>query len=368
MPSTDYPTAYAGLSRGSARLLLAAFAVLLAGCVAVAGTVGKRLRPDAGDGVLVAAEPATGKDLELYRKVVEGVRRGRSYYDVAARELKANGYPTSSLFNWRPPTYAWLMGAMPSPEWGRWALAGLAAMAVVLGFRAMVAEGGPAEALVGGPLLAATFLWVFEGDAFLTGELWAGVLIALSLGLYAYDRPALAVGAGLFALFFRELAVPFVGLMVLRALATRRWRELAMWAGGLMLYAAFMAYHAGQVSQRVEQAGSGGGAEWLALGGLRFALSTARMGWLTYILPGWLAAVYVPACLVGLGGLRSDWGRRAQLTVAGYLAAFTVVGQWFNEYWGLMYAPLLVFGLVRAPRALKDLARAARGRVPAGGT
>jgi hypothetical protein len=367
MPPTDHPTAYAGLSRGSARLLLAAFVVLLAGCAVVAGTVGKRLRPDAETGELVAAKPATGKDLELYRKVVEGVHRGRSYYDVAARELKDNGYPTGSLFNWRPPTYAWLMGSMPSPEWGRWVLAGLAAMAVVLGFRAMVAEGGPAEALIGGPLLAAMFLWVFEGDAYLTGELWAGVLITLSLGLYAYGRPVLGAGTGLFALFFRELVAPYAVLMLLRSITTRNRRELAMWVGGLVVYGGFMAFHAGQVMQRAGPSGSTGGTEWLAFGGLRFALTTARMGWLTYILPGWLAAAYVPVCLVGLGGLRSDWGRRAQLTVAAYLAAFTVVGQWFNEYWGLLYAPLLVFGLVRAPRALKDLARAARGNVAAGG-
>ena len=41
-------------------------------------------------------------------------------------------------------------------------------------------------------------------------------------------------------------------------------------------------------------------------------------------------------------------------------AAFAVVGLPYNLYWGLMTAPMLCFGPVRAPRTLLDLWRAAR--------
>src|SRR5262249_33517813 len=158
--------------RWPARLVLLAFVLALAGCLAFAGTVGQRLKPDEQTGEGVAVE-AKGRDLDYYRTVVEEGRKGRNYYDVAARLLPAYGFPTGSLFNWRPPTYAWLMRAMPTLFVGRALLVFLAALAVVLGFKAALAAGGPAEALALGPLLAAMFLWVFEPDVYLTGEMWA---------------------------------------------------------------------------------------------------------------------------------------------------------------------------------------------------
>jgi hypothetical protein len=50
------------------------------------------------------------------------------------------------------------------------------------------------------------------------------------------------------------------------------------------------------------------------------------------------------------------------LTCFGYVAAFCIVGKMVNFYWGAMYVPLLAFGVVRAPGALRDLFMAARGR------
>ena len=43
-----------------------------------------------------------------------------------------------------------------------------------------------------------------------------------------------------------------------------------------------------------------------------------------------------------------------------YVVAFSIVGQEFNRYWGLMIAPLFCFGIVRSPAALGDLWRAAK--------
>jgi hypothetical protein len=44
--------------------------------------------------------------------------------------------------------------------------------------------------------------------------------------------------------------------------------------------------------------------------------------------------------------------------------AFSIIGQDFNRYWGLMLAPLFCFGIVRFPVALADLWRSAKIQVP----
>jgi hypothetical protein len=51
-------------------------------------------------------------------------------------------------------------------------------------------------------------------------------------------------------------------------------------------------------------------------------------------------------------------GTRCLLMVLAYFMAFSVVGQWFNSCWGLLYAPLLTLGLAWVPPALGDLWRA----------
>jgi len=62
----------------------------------------------------------------------------------------------------------------------------------------------------------------------------------------------------------------------------------------------------------------------------------------------------------GLAGWRGETGRRCLGTTVAYLAAFAVVGQPFNEYWGLLYAPLLPLGIAQAPAALRDLIQSLR--------
>ena len=37
------------------------------------------------------------------------------------------------------------------------------------------------------------------------------------------------------------------------------------------------------------------------------------------------------------------------------MSAFSVLGGLYNAYWGLLFAPLLPFGVARAPACLRDL-------------
>src|SRR5258708_5422423 len=49
-------------------------------------------------------------DIELYRAEVDRIHAGESYYDTIAAELRARGYPTRSVFNWRMPLPVWFIG------------------------------------------------------------------------------------------------------------------------------------------------------------------------------------------------------------------------------------------------------------------
>jgi len=89
---------------------------------------------------------------------------------------------------------------------------------------------------------------------------------------------------------------------------------------------------------------------------------TCRMNAYLFNAPLWLSALYLPLALLGLAGWRGWTGARLALTAAAYVAAFAVVGQPFNDYWGLLDAPLFAFGFAAAPAALRDLYVAIRKR------
>ena len=99
---------------------------------------------------------------------------------------------------------------------------------------------------------------------------------------------------------------------------------------------------------------------WFRFGGLTFVVAIAQMNACLILLPVWITAIYFVVAIIGFAGWRSDWGRRITLAASVYIAAFSIVGNDFNRYWGLMIAPLFCFGAVHAPRAIADLWRAAK--------
>jgi hypothetical protein len=166
------------------------------------------------------------------------------------------------------------------------------------------------------------------------------------------------------AVFFRELALPYCAIAVMFALWKRRWKEAGLWALGLSVYGLFLAYHAAEVWRHVTSTDRTA-ESWIQFGGAAFVISTVQMNSYLFNLPRWVAALYLVASVVGLSAWRSEVGLRMLATVAPYVAAFTIVGLPFNTYWGLMYAPLLPFGLAWAPAALRDLVRSIRAGVSA---
>jgi hypothetical protein len=296
---------------------------------------------------VLAAAPQGGRDLQAYRQIVERVHNGEDYYDAAAEELREGGYCSGSVFNWRLPTYAWLLAVWPRPEWGQGLLSIVAVLALGLAYTVERKVSSVGRAILLSLLMAGAFLWCIDGDAFFSQELWAGVLIAVSIGAFAVNGKVLGVAAGLAALFMRELAAPYVLIAVILAIRERSWREIVAWGVGCAAFIVFFLWHAGQVQHHLTGQEIQETEGWLQFGGPAFVLRTCQMNVWLFKLPAWVALAYLAAAVVGLACSHGAVQTRAGLTVAVYLVAFLMVGKWVNNYWGLLYVAILPFGIVR---------------------
>src|SRR5205085_1792282 len=132
----------------------------------------------------------------------------------------------------------------------------------------------------------------------------------------------------------RELALPYCLVAVVLAWREQRRREAFAWLAGFALWGVLLGYHAMQVNQHISAADRLP-SSWIQFGGLPFILKTCRMNVFLIRLPAWVSALYLPMALLGLIGWSSATAVRALFTALLYLLAFAVVGQPFNDYWGL---------------------------------
>src|SRR4051812_19009760 len=170
-------TSLAALSPLRARVVLVCCALLIGWGVIAGAPIPRR------SAVAIAGDD----DIAMYGRVVARVRGGESYYAATHDELARGGYPLRPIFNWRPPLYAWIFGTLPLPA-GLALLVALALLATLAAYAVARPWGiAPAAALA---LLHAA-LFSVAGSIYLSTELWAGVLIALSLAAYARQRRSL---------------------------------------------------------------------------------------------------------------------------------------------------------------------------------
>lgn len=312
--------------------------------------------------------PGSRTDLDLYATIVERVSQGDSYYDVAQRELRANGYPTRSIFHWRPPLYAWWLGSRFGHAFARLILIGLVLLTTWVCARQWMEHCGLIGAAVGVPALVGSLAWSFGGLTFVYSELWAGPLILLSACAFRARHRAVGIACGLIALFFRELSLPYVLVCLGVASWERRRLEVAAWTAGLFGFALYLGFHALQIEARLTPMDVASDVGWIRFGGTRFLLTITRANVFLMDLPSWVSALYLPLAVLGLCRPLDADDLRVSLTTIAYVAAFAVVGNPFNGYWGYINAPLLAWGLANAPRTLANLLREASpfdGPVPA---
>lgn len=335
------------VSRNKAMLALAIFGFATLLCVGIALT--NDPTPP------FVPPPGATTDLDVFRRIVDRVHAGESFHSATQQELRTHDYPTRSVFNWRTPVYAWWLGSDVGWRFGAGLLALLVILSAVMFSRDLIDASGLLPASIGIVFYIGATAWCFGAETHLFTEIWAGILIAISVCAYHRDQPMIAITAGLVSLFYRELALPYCVVCMVIALRTGRKTEFTGWVAGIAAFLVFMAWHHHEVQARLTPADLALTGGWIRFGGLRFVLSTAQTNIFLMPLPLWCTGVYLPLCLLGLFGSRSDSARRVSWTVAAYLAGFAVIGNPFNFYWGFLDAPLLATGIASAPAVLKTL-------------
>ena len=299
-------------------------------------------------------------DFALYELIYERVAAGEDYYAVAIEEQRANRYPVKPFITVRLPTLVHVQELLSLPVLG-YVLVGMLVLAIALFLPMTQDRSLLGERVVGALALLFGASSIFARQAPLSHELVAGCLLTLALFAYRPHRywPSLILAA--MALAFRELALPFVLLWLVLALAGKRWRE-ASWVGAVIaLFALGLLLHAENVAALVtpDDRTSPG---WDAMAGPALPmLGLSRMTGLIF-LPKWLAG---PLAILPLLGWLAIGGKRATFAAVwfgGFFLAMSLFARVENYYWVLIVIPAYAAGLAFAPRAVLDLFAAAMGK------
>ncbi|MET0588277.1 MAG: hypothetical protein ABWZ75_07105 [Novosphingobium sp.] len=302
----------------------------------------------------------TEADLALYDIAITRMSRGENYYNFIVAEQRAIGYPVTPALTFRLPTLA-AFSAFVTPRLLPLFSFGLLLGTVAAWWRRLAEEPRmqhlrvttAALLFAGGSLAINPYYLVLH-------EVWAGLLVALSLGLHRMsgepggNRWVGSLVAAALALSIREHALPFVLLMGAAAYYRRQWREAGAWTLLILVFLALFSAHIlvlGDQALPNERVGPG----WMELRGLSGWLSNITMPSMLRLLPHWIAGPTVVLMLVGWAGWRSNLGALVTLLQLGYALAFAIAGRWDNFYWGLIVSPVLFIGLALAPQALRSL-------------
>ncbi len=351
----------------------------LAGLLALllaAGLTARDTMPDAAPVFVDPGAPATlpaagvesaiaagqhDTDLQLYDRIAERVRAGENYYEVAVDEQRARDFPVRPGLAVRLPTLAYLYALVG--QWGLMALAALLAIATLVSwhYRLRDVPGGPGRLRYLLLLLVIGAASGFKPHYLALHEVWAGMLIALSLGLYRPRHWGWALLVAALALAIRELALPFALLMGTLAWMRGNRGETAAWVGLVLVFGAALALHllmVAQVTTPADAASPG----WFALRGLGGWTANIVLSSPLYLLPNWLAAPLALLPLLGWAGWKSWFGVTGFLLCLGYGVAFMIAGRDNNFYWALIVMPVWFVGFAFVPRAFASLWNSARGR------
>jgi hypothetical protein len=295
-------------------------------------------------------------DLKCYQTIVEKIHAGEGYYSAAGSTLRAMGYTTASVFNWRLPTLAWIMGHLPSPRTGQ-IFAFILAMTTLLIWMTVFHQNQYAlwQVFLGGLILSGPVIYSLLPGPFLDHEFWAGTLIALSLAAHAREWRCISVASGLAALFLRELSLPFVFIMMFLAYREGKRREALIWFIGILCFGCALLLHWSIVSKLITENDKVLEGGWIVFGGWSFVLNTAQMHPFLLLCPPWVPAIILPLALLGFAEWREALGIKVACTVGIYVLAFSIAGRSFNIYWGLMYAFIMPLGLLHLQQALMKL-------------
>ncbi len=350
------PSRYAGLPRSHARLVFGLLALLLlASLSALWSSPLSTAQPEA------ATRSEEQRDVLLYESIVASVRHGGEYYSVTAEKLRQGNYPLRPFITFRLPTLAMVQAHIP-------AIAIPICLYLLAATTALAWSVRLVEALRGWPARLAALLFLAGGMAVFVQsalwpfhEIWAGLLVALSLALRRATRWIDAVAIGLVAALVRETAAIYLLLMAVLAWRDGARREAFGWALALALLAIVLGFHAaavGKVVTSLDTVSPG----WSGLLGTGFFVKAIAASTALMVLPGWGQAILVGLALFGWTGWRDPLATRTILLFAAFAILLSVFARTDTFYWALMIAPAFLVGLVFVPDTLRDLLAAALDR------
>lgn len=352
---TAEPTRLAALSRPRARAALALLVLLLAACLLALRSPSPP--PVSGDPANRADDQA---DVVLYQTIVDQLRGGGDYYDVTAQALRSGNYPLRPFVTFRLPTLAAVQARLPEPAIVALLYFLAAAVALAWWTRLAPAFGHAPPRLIALLLLGGGVLVFVQAELLWFHEIWAGLLIALSLALRRPGRWVEAVAFGLAAALVRETAALYVGVMAVAAWLEGERREALGWAVATAVLAVVVAAHAQAVAQVVrplDPASPG----WAGMLGFGFFVRTMTLSTALSLSPLWLAAPLVGLALFGWAAWAEPLATRALALFTAYAVLLGAAGRVDTFYWGLLVAGPLLIGLAFVPDGLRDLLRAAKG-------
>lgn len=351
------PTRFARLSTLHARIAAGLLALLLIGCIAGLSAP----TPPAATGTGTERSEDNQRDIILYESIVDAVRHGGNYYATAADALRLGNYPLRPFITMRLPGLATVQAWLPH-------LAVLTLLyALVLSVTAAwfmrlrdAFPDWPAR-VIAMALLAGGMMAFVQADLWAFHEVWAGLLIALSLALRRPGRWVSAVAAGLLAVLIRETAVLYLGIMAAAAWIEGERREAYAWAGAVGVLALALVAHAFAVARVVgplDPASPG----WSGMLGPGFFVHSITAATALALAPGWIAALLAGLSLFGWAAWRDPLALRALAIFVSYATVLAIFARADTFYWVLLIAPTFLVGLAFLPDGLRELATRALDR------
>lgn len=345
------PRRFAGIARGRAIVVSAMLATLL---LASLSAVVTRDPPSASHDPM--ASTADRADVPFYRGIVANVRAGGDYYSVAAEAQRQGGYPVRPFGTMRLPTLAMAQAALPD------IVSLLLLYAIALG-TAVAWHVRLAGVFVGRVPQAVALLLLGGGtmlprsDIAALHEIWAGLLIALSLGVWRQDRWVEAAAIATCAMLIRETAALYAIVMLVCAVATGRSREAIGWTAALAVLTLVVALHYHAWSDVVRPTDEAS-VDWTGLLGFGFFAKTITLLTALAALPEFLGALLAGLALFGWAGWRDPTATRVLAVLTAYALLIGLLCRADAWYWSLLVAPVSLVGLVFVPDALRDLRKA----------
>lgn len=325
--------------------MLGVLAVLLLASLTVLGVPAPA--PDAG-----GANPQS--DVALYEGIVSAVAHGEDYYRAAVDALRAGSYPLRPFLTFRLPGLAVMQAALP-PMATLVLLGLLAAVTAFAWYRRLREAVARVPALLAALfLLAAGMLAFVQPGLIAFHEIWAGLLVALSLALRRPGRWVEAAAVALIAMMIRETAALYVMVMAGLAFAEGFRRESIGWAATLGIFALVLVAHAVAVhgvTGPLDAASPG----WAGMHGFGLFVRAMTLATGLTLLPALAAAPLVALALFGWTSWRDPLAVRAVATFCAYALVISLFARLDTFYWGLMIAPAFLTGLVFVPDGLRDL-------------